>query len=477
MVSALVIASILAPVFLYPLIHNAARLRDATVEIGRLAKEDALTGLPNLFALRERLAEIGDTPGGSGFAVLFVDLDRFKLVNDTLGHALGDALLTAAAGRLSGLLRHSDHVARFGGDEFVVLQQPVASADETSALAARIVEELSKPYRIDGHEIAIGASIGIAVAPLDGSDAGQLLANADMALYAAKAVGKGTWRFFETGMAAAAQARRNTEIDLRAALARNEFEVYFQPIVDLATGRITTCEALLRWRHGSGRIVAPAEFVPIAEEMGIIDEIGAWVLRESCAACARWPGEIRVAVNFSSVQFQLCNVPAMVADALATTGLPAGRLEIEITESLLMHDFPATRRTIEQLRATGVRVALDDFGTGFSGLNYLHSFPLDKVKIDRTFLVGLPQDERSLTLIRGVARLSAALGLTVTAEGVETEDQLEAVASEICVHEAQGHLFCRPLPEHHLRELLAAGAIANVGRNERGASKPRLYVA
>ena len=478
-VSALVISSLLAPTFLYPWVRSAVKLRDATVEIGRLASSDALTGLPNMFALRTQLASMIETRGGCGFAVLFVDLDRFKLINDTLGHARGDVVLSVAARRLRTLLRGSDLVARFGGDEFVVLQFPLAAAEDASALAMRIVEELSKTYRIDGHEVTLSVSIGIAVAPLDGLETDQLLSNADMALYAAKAAGNGTWRLFEAGMAAAAQARRNTELDLRAALARKDFEIHYQPIVDIASGRITTCEALLRWRHSSGRIVPPAEFVPIAEEMGIIDEIGAWVLREACAACARWPGEYRVAVNFSSVQFHLSNVPALVFSALAQTGLPADRLEIEITESLLMHDFPATRGAIEELRAAGVRFALDDFGTGYSGLNYLHAFPLDKVKIDRSFLAGLPQDQRSLTLLRGVARLSAALGLTVTVEGIETEAQLEAIESEICIHEAQGHLFCRPLPEYHLQELLAAGTVASVGRRERLATvgRPRLQVA
>ena len=479
-ISALVIASLLAPTFLYPWVRTAVKLRDTTVEIGKLVARDTLTGLPNLFALRARLAEAIGSRGSSGkFAVLFIDLDRFKLVNDTLGHSRGDAVLVAVAERLRSLVRASEFVARFGGDEFVVLQCGIGSADEASALAGRIVSELSRTYRIDGHEIVGSASIGIAVAPTDGVDADLLLASADLALYRAKAMGRGIWRFFEAGMGAAAQARRDTELDLRNAVSGKEFAIHFQPIVELATGRITVCEALLRWRHSSGRLVSPSEFVPIAEEIGVIDEIGGWVLRESCAACATWPGECRVAVNVSSVQFNLSNIPALVADALARTGLPAQRLEIEITESLLMQDIPATRTALLQLRDMGVRVALDDFGTGYSGLNYLHAFPLNKVKIDRSFLAGLPQDERSLTLLRGVARLSAALGLTVTVEGVETDAQLAVIIAEDCIHEAQGHLFSRPLPEPQLRQLLAEGATAVAARRDRAAkhARTRLHVA
>ncbi len=478
--SALGISAFLAPVFLYPWILTAVKLRNASVEIRKLATTDALTGLPNVFLLRKRMsAAIRRRSRNQQLAVLFIDLDKFKIINDTLGHRRGDALLVAVAARLRTLVRDSDLVARFGADEFVVLQSTLTCADEASLLAGRIVDELSKPYEIDGHEVTISASIGIAVAPLDGSEPDQLLTNADMALHEAKKMGRHTWRFFEAGMAAAAQARRNIELDLRAAIANKDFEIHYQPIVELASGRITTCEALVRWRDKSGRLVPPAEFVPIAEEIGAIAELGSLVLHQACAACANWPGAVRVAVNFSSVQFSLCNVPELVAAALAKSRLPAERLEVEITESLLLKDFPATRAAIQKLRLMGARVALDDFGTGYSGLNYLHSFPLDKVKIDRSFLAGLPHDERSLTLIRGIARLSAALGLTVTMEGIENITQLQLIAAEKCVHEAQGHLLSPPLPEAHLREMLAAGTIPGVSATERLAAqgKPRLHIA
>ena len=457
--SALGISTLLAPTFLYPWIRTAAKLRQASVEITRLARTDALTGLPNAFVLREHMALAMDgIIRGGPFAVLFVDLDHFKQINDTLGHPRGDALLAAVADRLRNVVRESDLVARFGGDEFVVLQTPAVSAGEASDLASRIIEVLSASYEIDGHEIVIGASVGIAMAPSDGVQPAQLLRNADMALYRAKSHGKRTWRFFEAPMAAAAQARRNLELDLRTALASHAFEIHYQPILDLRTGRITTCEALIRWRDHSHLIIPPSDFIPVAEEMGIIVDIGAWVLREACLKCAAWPSDVRVAVNLSSIQFRRGDIFDTIARTLAYTRLPADRLEIEITESLLLQDFPATRATLERLRRHGVRIALDDFGTGYSGLSYLHSFPLDKVKIDRSFLSGLDADSRSRTLLRGVAQLSAMLGLTVTVEGVETEEQLSVISAETSVHEAQGYLFGAAMPDREILELLHAAS-------------------
>ena len=457
--SALGISTLLAPTFLYPWIRTAAKLRQATVVITRLARTDALTGLPNSFVLRERMRQVmDDIVRGGPFAVLFVDLDHFKQINDTLGHPRGDALLAAVADRLRKVVRNSDLVARFGGDEFVVLQSPAASAGEASDLASRIIDELSASYEIEGNEIVIGASVGIAMAPADGVEPDQLLRNADMALYRAKSHGKRTWRFFETTMAAAVQTRRNLELDLRAALANKAFEIHYQPILDLRTGKITTCEALIRWRRSSRLMVPPSDFIPVAEEMGIIVDLGAWVLREACLKCAAWPPDVRVAVNLSSIQFKRDDIFDTIARTLAHARLPADRLEIEITESLLLQDFPSTRATLERLRRYGVRIALDDFGTGYSGLSYLHSFPLDKVKIDRAFLNGLDTDSRSRTLLRGVAQLSAMLGLTVTVEGIETEEQLSVVTAETSVHEVQGYLFGAAMPDREISELLKAAS-------------------
>jgi len=437
------------------LVEDVTERKNAEAKIHHLARYDALTGLPNRIFFHDQMEwALATMKRGHHCAVLFVDLDQFKQVNDTLGHPAGDALLFAVAERLRNIIRESDLVARFGGDEFVVLQTPLRDPDAAATLARRIVEELSNSYDIDGHRVVIGASVGIAVAPRDGAGADVLLKNADMALYRAKSEGRGSWRFFEPEMDVKAQARRSLELDLRQAVATGAFEVYYQPLVNLKTGKISTCEALLRWQHPERGMISPVEFIPIAEEMGLIVDIGNWVLRRACLDCAQWPGDVHVAVNLSPIQFRRGNVMRAITEALSTAQLATQRLEIEITESVLLQDTEATRALLLQLREFGVRISLDDFGTGYSSLSYLHLFPLHKVKIDRSFLADVGANKRSLPLLRNVARLITELGMTVTMEGVETKEQLDLIMTETSVDEAQGYLFSRPVPVRELVKLL-----------------------
>ena len=436
------------------LVEDITERKSAEARITHLARYDSLTGLPNRVFLREQMERALAAAAGNTCAVMFVDLDQFKHVNDTLGHPRGDLLLRAVADRLRRLVRSSDIVARFGGDEFVIVQTPVSGDDDAAALARRIVASLSDTYEIDGHQVVIGASVGIAMSPRDGSGPDHLLKIADMALYWAKADQRGTWRFFEPEMDIRAHARRSLELDLRHALSNNSFQVFYQPLFDLRTKRISTCEALLRWPHPLRGMISPAEFIPVAEEMGLIVDLGKWVLREACRTCAGWPSEVRVAVNLSASQFRRGDVVRTIRDVLDETGLDPSRLEIEITESVLFQDTRATRRLLHQIRDIGVRLSLDDFGTGYSSLSYLQSLPLNKVKIDRSFLEGLETGERALILLRGVARLSAELGLAVTVEGIETAEQLALIAAEDSVTEAQGWLFAPALPAREVQLLL-----------------------
>jgi diguanylate cyclase (GGDEF)-like protein/PAS domain S-box-containing protein len=439
------------------LVEDVTERKSAEARINHLARYDTLTGLPNRTYFRAQMDRmLSMRRRNDACALLFVDLDQFKQVNDTLGHPCGDALLCAVAQRLQILIRNSDLVGRFGGDEFVVLQSPVNRPEDAASLARRIVTSLSEPFDIDGHHIVVGASVGIAMAPNDGIDADHLLKNADMALYRAKSDGRAGWRFFEAEMDVKTQARRSLENDLRKALVNDAFEVYYQPILNLKTRRIATCEALVRWRHPERGMIPPMEFIPVAEEMGLIVEIGNCVLRKACTECARWPDDTRVAVNLSPIQFKRGNVLSAVRAALAESGLAPSRLEVEITESVLLQDTEATRVALKQLRELGVRISLDDFGTGYSSLSYLHSFPLHKVKIDRSFLSDIVANERSRTLLRGVAQLSAELGMAVVVEGIETEEQLALIMAEPSVTEAQGYLFSRPVPARDIRTLLYA---------------------
>jgi diguanylate cyclase (GGDEF)-like protein len=438
------------------LLEDVTERRNAEARIAHLARYDELTALPNRVNFRDEIERLLAVPHDAQqlSALLFVDLDQFKQVNDTLGHPCGDQLLCAVADRLRAMLRPEDFVARFGGDEFVVFQQNIESAEQAATLARRIVDHLSERYKIDNHLVEIGASVGIAMAAPDVS-ADTLLKNADMALYRAKADGRGTFCFFRDELAQIVEARRILELDLRKALANEEFELFYQPLVNLKSGRIATCEALLRWNHPVRGTVSPVDIIPVAEDMGLIVDLGRWILRKACMECMKWPEAVSVAVNFSPQQFHQRDVLSEVRYALEVSGLPAHRLEIEITESSLLRNTQLTHDALSQLRAIGVRISLDDFGTGYSSLSYLHNFPLQKVKIDRSFLEGIDTD-RPLTLLRGVARLSADLGMSVVVEGIETNEQLELVSVDGTVSEAQGYLFSRPVPAVRIRQLLNA---------------------
>jgi diguanylate cyclase (GGDEF)-like protein len=448
------------------LLEDITERRNAEARISHLARYDELTALPNRVNFRDEIGRLIAVQQGADqlSALLFVDLDQFKQVNDTLGHPCGDQLLCAVADRLREMLRPEDFVARFGGDEFVVFQQNIHSGEDAAVLARRIVDRLSERYKIDNHLVEIGASVGIAMTTA-GLSADTLLKNADMALYRAKADGRGTFCFFRDEMAQTVEARRILELDLRKALANEEFELFYQPLVNLKSGRIATCEALLRWNHPVRGTVSPIDIIPVAEDMGLIVDLGRWILRRACMECMKWPEAVSVAVNFSPQQFHQRDVLSEVRYALEVSGLPAGRLEIEITESSLLRNTQLTHDVLSQLHALGVRISLDDFGTGYSSLSYLHNFPLQKVKIDRSFLEGIDSD-RPLTLLRGVARLSADLGMSVVVEGIETNEQLELISADGTVTEAQGYLFSRPVPAVRVRQLLNASHGRRVAEEE-----------
>jgi len=391
--------------------------------------------------------------GGEGLAVLYLDLDGFKSVNDTLGHPVGDALLRLVAQRLRECTGGNETAARLGGDEFAILHVTSEPAKDAAALARRIIEVIGAPYHVDDHLVVIGTSLGIALAPTDGVDADQLMKNADMALYHAKSSGRGTFHFFQAEMDTRAHARRSLELALREALVRNEFELLYQPMINLADNTVSGCEALLRWHHPERGIVAPTEFIPLAEEIGLINPLGEWVIRQACAAAAKWPADIGVAVNLSPAQFKSRRLLQVIVNALAGSGLPANRLELEITESILLHETDATLATLHQLRGLGVRVSLDDFGTGYSSLSYLRRFPFDKIKIDRSFIKELFDHPNCMAIVRAITSLGRSLGMVTTAEGVETPEQLELVRGEGCA-EAQGSLLSRPRSEQEIAQLL-----------------------
>jgi diguanylate cyclase (GGDEF)-like protein len=429
--------------------------RQQEERIRHLARHDALTQLPNRVQFLEEMAE--SEPGlerGEHLAVLCIDLDHFKAVNDTLGHSLGDKLLQQVSARLWGATRENDLLARLGGDEFALLLRDVDSPAEAAQIADRIVKALSNPFTIDGHQLVIGTSVGIAMAPQDGATSETLMKNADLALYKAKNEGRSTFHFFESGMDAAIQKRRTIEAGLRLALARGEFRLVFQPLVGLKENRITCLEALLRWDSAERGVISPAEFIPVAEETGLIVQIGDWVLREACRTAATWPAGVRVAVNLSAVQFKNKRLFETVEAALRETGLSPTRLELEITESLLLSDNEPTLKTLHRLRALGVRISMDDFGTGYSSLSYLRSFPFDKIKIDRSFMRDLKSKGDSLAIIKAVIGLGQSLGMSTTAEGIETEEQLDAVRAQGC-NEVQGFLFSPPVSAAKVTEMLA----------------------
>lgn len=439
------------------LLEDVTERKRAQERIARLARFDDLTGLANRTQFRERieylLRSIRDSK--QQIAVHLIDLDRFKSVNDTLGHPLGDKLLKEVAGRLSGGVGPTDMITRFGGDEFVLLQGPVDRRQEVSWLAERVAKALGDPFHVDGHRIDIGASIGIAVAPADSNDADQLLKKADMALYAAKNGGGGRHCFFAPEMEEEAQNRRALELDLREALATDQFCLNFQPLVELESGRVTTCEALLRWQHPVRGNVPPSVFIPIAEETGLIIALGEWVLNRACEAAASWPSHIRVAVNLSPAQFRERGLALQVLAALAKSGLSAYRLELEITERVLLEESYATLLVMEQLQSLGVSISLDDFGTGYSSLNYLRKYPFHKIKIDRSFIRDLDAQGNAGTIIRAIVNLGAGLNKIVVAEGIETEEQLQLAKAQGC-HEGQGYFFDRPMSAEAIRVRLEA---------------------
>ncbi|SFQ15635.1 PAS domain S-box-containing protein/diguanylate cyclase (GGDEF) domain-containing protein [Bradyrhizobium sp. Ghvi] len=427
---------------------------EAQAKISHMARHDALTNLPNRVLFHEQLEQGLRLAGANDqLAVLCLDLDHFKDINDSLGHPIGDALLKEVGRRLKATVGDHDTVARLGGDEFAVVQIGRSEEAAARALAGRLVEVISAPYEIDDHQIVIGVSIGISLSPQDGSDPDELLKNADLALYRAKADGRGTYRFFETGMDARAQARRLLDMDLRAALQRNEFQPYYQPIRDVASDRVVAFEALLRWNHPQRGLISPLNFIPLAEETGLIIQLGELVLKAACADATTWPADIGVAVNLSPVQFRNPNLIASVTEALEHSGLASGRLELEITESVLLQNSEATLTTLHELRAMGVRISLDDFGTGYSSLSYLRSFPFDKIKIDRSFVSELATRQDSVAIIRAVTGLGRSLGIVTTAEGVENDAQLELLRREGCT-QAQGYLFSHPRPASDVAMML-----------------------
>jgi diguanylate cyclase (GGDEF)-like protein len=430
--------------------------RASEKQIAFLAHHDALTGLANRVQLRQHIERtLEHVKRGGNASVLCLDLDNFKTINDTLGHSVGDALLRAVSERLRDLVGDRDLISRTGGDEFSIVQsgteEPMAAA---ATLASRIVEALGVPFELDHHHVVIGASVGVAIAPDDGDNADQLLKNADMALYRAKEDGRARFHFFESEMDVKAQARRALELDLRNAVAVGEFEIFYQPIVDLAENRINGFEALLRWNHPTRGRVSPAEFIPLAEETGLITVIGEWVIRQACAEARTWPTGLRVAVNVSPVQFRNKSLLSTVVSALATSGLHADLLELEITESVLMTNNDATLAALHDLRSLGVRISMDDFGTGYSSLSYLRSFPFDKIKIDQSFVRDLTDRPDSIAIIRAVAGLGQSFGMTTTAEGVETQEQLDKMRAEGC-NEVQGYFYSKPVPASEIAHLLA----------------------
>ena len=438
-------------------VQDVTERRNAALAIDRMARVDPVTEVPNRRCFEEELAATMRARGDAQdpVNVLFLDLDDFKQVNDSLGHARGDKLLAAVAKRLQTLVRPSDLVARWGGDEFAILQRPVKSPLQTAELAERIIREVRRPVFIDGYEVIVGVSIGSASAPGDGSSPEAILSCADMGLYAAKGDGRGHWRAFEKSMDAKIQIRRLIELDLRAAVANDAIEVYYQPIVKVRTGEVVGFEALARWDHPVRGRVSPGEFIPIVEELGLMEELGASVLRRACNACASWPDNITVSVNLSPVQFRDGRAERTVLNALAAAKLAPERLDLEITESTLLDDRGSTRATLDSLRKLGVRISLDDFGTGYSSLSYVLAFPLDRIKIDRSFTIGLGLQERASVLIESVAHMCAKLGISVLVEGVETDLQLRFVERVGSIAEVQGFYFSPAVPETEVRKMIA----------------------
>jgi diguanylate cyclase (GGDEF)-like protein len=447
--------------------EDISERRQTEARVSHMAYHDSLTDLPNRALFRDNMAHALQELGHADavLAVLYLDLDDFKDINDTLGHPVGDALLEAVAKRLRLGIRQDDVVARLGGDEFAILHLEKNHPDQTTTLAQRVAEAISAPYHVEGHRVVVSASIGISVAPADGTDPDQLLKNADMALYRAKADGRGVFRFFEPAMDAQLQAKRSIEVDLRDALTNNELEVFYQPLFDITRDQVCGFEALMRWHHPQKGMISPVQFIPIAEETGLIIAMGEWVLRRACFDAMSWPEGTKVAVNLSSVQIKNSDLPKIVAEGLAESGLPASRLELEVTETVLLQNDDQILRMLHALRELGISIALDDFGTGYSSLSYLRSFPFDKIKIDQLFVQEIGSRPDCLAIVNSVGRLALELGMTTTAEGVENEIQLEMLLRTPC-KEIQGYYVDRPKP---CRDLNHAMKLRHLSRTRRSA--------
>jgi diguanylate cyclase (GGDEF)-like protein/PAS domain S-box-containing protein len=429
----------------------------AEARLAFLAQHDGLTGLPNRNLLRQQMDEIllHTRRSAEKVAVLVLGLDNFKSVNDTLGHGVGDKLLRGVAKRLRSSLREEDTLARLNSDEFAIIQTGMMRPEDAALLSRRLLDAIADPYLLDGHSVVIGATVGIAMAPGDGEDSEKLLKNADMALSRAKTETRGTFSFFEADMDARAQKRRKIELELRDAIQNEVLRPHYQPLIDLSTGRITGFEALVRWPHPERGMVSPGDFIPVAEETGLVNGVGGLMLRRACMDAALWPDDVRVAVNLSPAQFRVGNLLSVVMDALKQSGLPPERLEVEITETVLLEKSDTVLATLHALRSLGLRISMDDFGTGFSSLSYLRSFPFDKIKIDQIFVRDVAANRDAQAIIRSIVSLGRGLGVTITAEGVETEAELSCLRAEGC-HEAQGFLFSRARPHDEIVALLKA---------------------
>jgi diguanylate cyclase (GGDEF)-like protein/PAS domain S-box-containing protein len=442
------------PQYLVGVIEDVTERARAEQQIAHLARHDALTNLLNRVSLRERLqAAFSAVRRGQRVALLYIDLDHFKRVNDTLGHSIGDQLLTQVAERLCGCVREIDTIARLGGDEFAILQAAISGPADAAQLAERIRDALTSPCDVSGHHLSVDASIGVALAPDDAGEPDQLLNNADMALYEAKATGRGTCSFYARALDERMKARRRLQLDLRGALARGEFEVFYQPLLNLHSNEISGVEALLRWHHPERGMILPGEFIPIAEDISLIHQLGEWVLRSACTEVATWPAPIKVAVNLSAAQLASGNLFQAVVGGLAAAGLSANRLELEVNESALMENAPGTLATLHQLHKLGVRIAMDDFGTGTSSLSHLRSFPFDKVKIDANFICDVGEENNARAFVQAVVNLARSLEMTTTVEGVETWQQMQT-AKDLGCCEIQGHVFSHPRPAAEISRLL-----------------------